>query len=461
MNTGKPLFAQLMDFLPWTTFTRIVDRYGGDHRVRTLSCAEQYRSMAFAQLTSRESLRDIETCLSVHASKLYHMGFRQPVRRSTLADANERRDWRIHAALAQRLITQARTLYVDEELGLDLTNTVYALDSTTIALCLSVFPWAHFRTTKAAVKMHTLLDLRGNIPSFIHISDGKLHDVHALDMLLPEAGAIYVVDRGYVDFARLYVLHQAGALFVTRATSNIDAHRVYSAPTDRSTGIICDQTISLDGFYTRQDYPELLRRIRFKDPESGKTLVFITNNFSLPAATICALYKSRWQVELFFKWIKQHLRIKQFYGTSENAVKTQIWIAVSVYRVTDAAVHDSQVVEDILDPDNTASDVWADSAYRSAEIEAKLEDKGLKSRIHRKGHRDKPLSEREKRGNKTRSRVRARVEHVFGAQSNDMGGTLVRGIGLVRARARIGLKNLAYNMRRLVQLERLASAAPT
>ena len=331
MNTGKTLFAQLMDFLPWTTFTRIVDRYGGDHRVRTLSCAEQYRSMAFAQLTYRESLRDIETCLSVHASKLYHMGFRQPVRRSTLADANERRDWRIHAALAQRLITQARTLYVDEELGLDLTNTVYALDSTTIALCLSVFPWAHFRTTKAAVKMHTLLDLRGNIPSFIHISDGKLHDVHALDMLLPEAGAIYVVDRGYVDFARLYVLHQAGAFFVTRAKSNIDAHRVYSAPTDRSTGIICDQTISLDGFYTRQDYPELLRRIRFKDPESGKTLVFITNNFSLPAATICALYKSRWQVELFFKWIKQHLRIKQFYGTSENAVKTQIWIAVSVY----------------------------------------------------------------------------------------------------------------------------------
>ena len=242
MNTGKTLFAQLMDFLPWTTFTRIVDRYGGDHRVRTLSCAEQYRSMAFAQLTYRESLRDIETCLSVHASKLYHMGFRQPLRRSTLADANERRDWRIHAALAQRLITQARTLYVDEELGLDLTNTVYALDSTTIALCLSVFPWAHFRTTKAAVKMHTLLDLRGNIPSFIHISDGKLHDVHALDMLLPEAGAIYVVDRGYVDFARLYVLHQAGAFFVTRAKSNIDAHRVYSAPTDRSTGIICDQT---------------------------------------------------------------------------------------------------------------------------------------------------------------------------------------------------------------------------
>ncbi len=331
MYLGKTLFSQLMDFLPWKTFLRIVERYGGDQRVRTLSCAEQYRAMAFAQLTYRESLRDIETCLSVHASKLYHMGFHQPVRRSTLADANERRDWRIHAELAQRLIAQARNLYVNEDLGLDLTNTVYALDSTTISLCLSVFPWAHFRTTKAAVKMHTLLDLRGNIPSFIHISDGKLHDVHALDMLIPEAGAIYVVDRAYVDFSRLHGLHQAGAFFVTRAKSNMDSHRIYSAPTDRSTGIICDQTISLDGFDTRQGYPELLRRIRFKDPETGKTLVFITNNFALPAATICALYKSRWQVELFFKWIKQHLRIKQFYGTSENAVKTQIWIAVSVY----------------------------------------------------------------------------------------------------------------------------------
>ena len=331
MNIGKTLFAQLMDFLPWTTFTPIVDRYGGDRRVRTFSCAEQYRAMAFAQLTYRESLRDIETCLSVHASKLYHMGFREPVRRSTLADANEGRDWRIYAELAQRLIGQAGNLYANEELGLDLANTVYALDSTTIDLCLSVFPWAHFRKTKAAVKMHTPLDLRGNIPSFIHISDGKLHDVHALDMLMPEAGAFYVMDRGYVDFARLHVLHQAAAFFVTRAKSNMDAHRVYSAPTDRTTGIICDQTISLDGYYTRPDYPEHLRRIRFKDAESGKTLVFITNQFALPSATICALYKSRWQVELFFKWIKQHLRIKRFYGTSENAVKTQIWIAVSVY----------------------------------------------------------------------------------------------------------------------------------
>src|SRR5438552_4163873 len=338
MNSGKTLFAQLMDFLPWSTFTRIVARYGGDARVRTLCCAEQYRAMAFAQLTYRESLRDIEVCLSAQASKLYHMGFREPVRRSTLADANETRDWRIYAEFAHRLIAQARKLYADESLGLELTNTVYALDSTTIDLCLSLFPWAHFRSTKAAVKMHTLLDLRGNIPSFIHVSDGKLHDVHALDplsrgqaLLLPEAGAIYVMDRGYVDFARLHVLHLAGAFFVTRAKSNMDAHRVYSAPTDCTTGIICDQTIALDGHYTSQHYPEHLRRIRLRDIETGKTLVFLTNQFGLPATTICALYKSRWQVELFFKWIKQHLRIKRFFGTSENVVKTQIWIAVSVY----------------------------------------------------------------------------------------------------------------------------------
>ncbi len=287
--------------------------------------------MAFAQLTWRESLRDIEVSLSAQSAKLYHMGFREPIRRSTLADANESRDWRIYADFAQCLIAQARELYASEDLGLDLTNTAYALDSTTIDLCLSVFPWAHFRTTKAAVKMHTLLDLRGNIPSFIHVSDGKLHDVHALDLLVPEPGAIYVMDRGYVDFGRLHVLHQAGAFFVTRAKSNMKAHRLYSAQTDRSTGIICDQTISLDGFYTKQDYPDHLRRVRFKDPETDKTLVFITNQMTFPTATICALYKSRWQVELFFKWIKQHLRIKRFFGTSENAVKTQIWIAVSVY----------------------------------------------------------------------------------------------------------------------------------
>ena len=331
MNVGKTLFAQLMDFLPWSTFNRYVARYGGDKGVRTLTCAEQFRVMAFAQLTYRESLRDIEVSLSAQASKLYHMGFREPVRRSTLADANESRDWRIYADFAARLIIQARALYASENLGLELSNTVYALDSTTIDLCLSVFPWAHFRTTKAAVKMHTLLDLRGSIPSFIHVSDGKLHDVHALDLLTPEAGAIYVMDRGYVDFACLHRLHLAGAFFVTRAKSNLKAHRVYSAPTDRDTGILCDQTIALEGFYSKQDYPTYLRRVRFKDPETGKTLVFLTNQMSLPAATICALYKSRWQVELFFKWIKQHLRIKRFIGNSENAVKTQIWCAVSTY----------------------------------------------------------------------------------------------------------------------------------
>src|SRR5262245_5803954 len=325
MNSGKTLFAQLMDFVPWSTFDRIVGRYGGNRAVRTLSCTAQYQVMALAQITYRESLRDIEACMSAQSAKLYHMGFRGPVRRSTLSDANEARDWRIYAEFAQRLIAQARRLYAGDSFGVDLTSTVYALDSTTIDLCMSVFPWARFRSTKAAVKLHTLLDLHGNIPSFIHISDGKLHDVHALDMLLPEPGAIYVMDRGYVDFARLYALHQAGAFFVTRAKSNLDAHRVYSAPVDRATGVICDQTIALDGYLTRHDYPEHLRRIRFKDTESGKTLVFLTNQTALPVLTICGLYKSRWRVELFFKWIKQHLRIKQFYGTSENAVKNADW----------------------------------------------------------------------------------------------------------------------------------------
>ena len=331
MTPGKTLFAQLMDFLPWSTFARIVDRHGGDQRVRTLACTEQFRAMAFAQLTYRESLRDIEVCLSAQPAKLYHMGFRDPVRRSTLADANETRDWRIYEDFARRLIRQARRLYADGSLSEELKYTVYALDSTTIDPCLSVFPWARFRTTKAAVNMHTLLDLRGNIPSFIDVSDGKLHDVHALDLLLPEAGAIYVMDRGYVDFGRLYGLHRASAFFVTRAKSNLTSHRVYSAPVDRRTGLICDQTIALDGLRTRRDYPEHLRRVRFRDPETDNNLVFLTNQMTLPALTICALYKSRWQVELFFKWIKQHLRIKKFYGTSENAVKTQIWIAVSVY----------------------------------------------------------------------------------------------------------------------------------
>jgi len=331
MYVGKTLFAQIMDFVPWTSFRRIVDRYGGDARVRKLNCAEQFRVMAFAQMTWRESLRDIEACLSAQAAKLYHMGLRQAVARSTLADANESRDWRIWAEFAQVLIRKARRLYAAEPLGVDLSNTVYALDSTTIDLCLSVFPWAHFRTTKAAVKMHTLLDLRGNIPSFIHVSDGKLHDVNVLDILLPEPGAFYVMDRGYLDFERLYTLHQAGSFFVTRAKSNFTCKRIYSSPVDRTTGLICDQQVDLTGFYSQRGYPAHLRRIRFKDPETGKTLVFLTNNTALPALTICALYKSRWQVELFFKWLKQHLRIQRFYGTTENAVKTQIWIAVSVY----------------------------------------------------------------------------------------------------------------------------------
>jgi hypothetical protein len=331
MFTGKSLFAQIMDFLPWSTFHRIVTRYRGDYRIRSFRCTEHFRIMAFAQLTYRESLRDIEACLSAQASKLYHMGISGPISRSTLADANESRDWRIYADFAQRLIAQARDLYVGEDFGLDLSNTVYALDSTTIDLCLSVFPWAPFRDTKAAVKVHTLLDLRGAIPSLIHITDGKWHDINMLDLFIPEPGALYIMDRAYLDFARLYALHRAGSFFVTRTKSNLNARRVYSAPVDRCTGIICDQSITLNGYYSHCHYPEHLRRIRLKDTESGKTLIFLTNNATLPALTIASLYKSRWQIELFFKWIKQHLRIKRFYGTSENAVKTQIWIAVSIY----------------------------------------------------------------------------------------------------------------------------------
>ena len=331
MNAGKTLFAQLMEFVPWTSFARIVHRYGGDSGVRRLACTEQLRVMAFAQLTWRESLRDIEASLSANATKLYAMGFRSAVRRSTLADANESRDWRIWADLAALLIGRARKLYADEPLGLELTDTVYALDSTTIDLCLSLFEWAPFRSTKAAIKLHTLLDLRGSIPAFIHISDGKLHDVNALDLLSFEAGAFYVMDRGYLDFERLYALHQAGAFFVTRAKRGLDARRVYSAQCDRAQGVICDQRVMLNGHYSAKHYPEHLRRIRYCDPETGKTLVFLTNNTALPALSIAALYKSRWQVELFFKWIKQHLRIKRFLGNSENAVKTQIWCAVATY----------------------------------------------------------------------------------------------------------------------------------
>ena len=331
MNQGKTMFAQLMEFVPWTSFTRIVTRYNGDSGMRCLPCTEQFRAMAFAQLTYRESLRDIEACLLANHTKLYGMGFRSPVRRSTLADANEGRDWHIWADLAAVLIKRARKLYCNDSFALDLQNTVYALDATTIDLCLSLFPWAPFRSTKAAVKLHTLLDLRGNIPTFIHISDGKTHEVNVLDILIPEAGSFYVMDRGYLDFRRLFTLHQAGAFFVTRAKRGMNAHRVYSMPTERDTGVICDQRISLDGFYVTREYPEQLRRIRFQDPKSGKTLVFLTNNTALPALTIAALYKGRWQVELFFKWIKQHLRIKRFIGTSENAVKTQIWCAVATY----------------------------------------------------------------------------------------------------------------------------------
>jgi hypothetical protein len=331
MHVGKTLFSQVMEFVPWTSFARIVERYSGNAGARTLSCAEQFRAMAFAQLTWRESLRDIEASLSANAAKLYAMGFRSAVRRSTLADANELRDWHIWSDLAAVLIRRARKLYANDSLGVELDNTVYALDSSTIDLCLSLFDWAPFRSTKAAIKLHTLLDLRGAIPAFIHISDGKLHDVNVLDLLALEAGAFYVMDRGYLDFARLYMLHQAGAFFVTRAKSPMDARRVYSATTDRTTGVLCDQRVMLNGYYSAKKYPEHLRRIRFKDPESGKTLVFLTNNTALPALTICALYKSRWQVEQFFKWIKQHLRIKHFLGNSENAVKTQVWCAVASY----------------------------------------------------------------------------------------------------------------------------------
>ncbi len=332
MYTGKLVFAQVLDFLPLHTFRRCVHRYDGNRYIKSFSCQDQYRCMAFAQLAYRESLRDIEACLKAQRNKLYHMGIRtRTVARSTLSDANEKRDWRIFADFAQSLIQVARPLYADEDLGLQLDSTVYALDSTTIDLCLSVFPWARFRKAKAAIKLHTLLDLQGNIPTFIHISDGKLHDVNVLDLLLPEPGAFYVMDRGYLDFERLYQFQEASAFFVIRAKRNLQFRRLYSHTVDRSTGLRCDQTIMLTSFYSAQHYPVKFRRIKFIDPKTCKQFVFLTNNFSLPALTITELYRYRWQVELFFKWIKQHLRIKSFFGTSENAVKTQIWIAVSVY----------------------------------------------------------------------------------------------------------------------------------
>lgn len=331
MNSGKTIFSQLIDFLPAQDFRLCVERYEGDYKIQSFSCWDQFLCMAFAQLTYRESLRDIEACLRSAGTKLYHMGIRGRVSRNTLANANQVRDWRIYADFAQILISTARRLYVDDSFGVQLNQTVYALDSTTIDLCLSLFPWARFRKHKGAVKLHTLLDLRGNIPTILVITHGKVHDVNFLDQLAFEPGAIYVMDRGYTDFERLYNITLASAFFVTCARGNFAFNRLYSLSTEQSTGVLSDQIISLEGFYSRKSYPEKLRRIRFYDTEHDRHLVFLTNNFSHSALTIAQLYRCRWQVELFFKWIKQHLRIKAFYGTTPNALKTQIWIAISVY----------------------------------------------------------------------------------------------------------------------------------
>jgi hypothetical protein len=331
MFVGKMVFAQLMDFLPLHTFRRCVERYPSPRATKTFSPLDQFLCMAFAQLTFRESLRDIEVCLRSHEAKLYHLGIRGHVARSTLAYANENRDWRVYRDFARALIVTARKLYVHDDFGVDLDNTVYALDTTTIDLSLSVFPWAHFRTAKAAVKMHTQIDLRGNIPSFIHISDGKMHEVNVLDLMTPEPGSFTIMDRGFLDFARLYRLTQAGAFFVIRPKSNTAFRRVYSRPVDKTTGLRCDQTVRLTGVISVEAYPQYLRYVVFYDEENDRRLGFFTNNFELPALIIAQLYKSRWQVELFFKWIKQHLRIKAFFGTTPNAVKTQIWIAISAY----------------------------------------------------------------------------------------------------------------------------------
>jgi hypothetical protein len=328
MHEGKIVFSQLMDHLPLHSFRRCVEQFGGDRSVKSFSCQDQFRCMAFGQLTYRDSLRDTVTCLNAQQAKLYHMGIRGQVRRSTLADANERRDWRLYAAFAQILIAQARRLYAHDRFGADLDNAAYALDTTTVDLCLSLFPWAKFHHNKGAVKLHTMIDLRGNIPMVIHIDDGKSYDTDLLDVIVPEPGAVYVMDRGFMDLVRLYRLHSAGAFFVTRAKSNQKLRRIRSRPVDRTTGIICDQVVALTLRLSAKRYPARLRRVRFREPESGKTLIFLTNNFDLPPATITDLYRCRWQIELFFKWIKQHLRIKSFFGTSENAVKTQIWIAV-------------------------------------------------------------------------------------------------------------------------------------
>ena len=331
MNAGKTVLSQLMKFLPVKEFHRCVARYDGNKNVRSFSCWDQFLCMAFAQLSYRESLRDIECCLRALNNKLYHVGIRGKMSRSTLADANENRDWRIYSDFAQILINQARQLYADEDFGLQLQETVYALDATTIDLCLSVFPWAHFRKRKGAVKLHTLLDLRGNIPSFVTITHGKVHEVNILDELIPEPGAIYIMDRGYLDFGRLYTLQKNAAFFIVRTKTNTVLRRLYSMPIEKHSGIRCDQIVVPTVFYTKKDYPEKLRRIKYFDSDINKRITFITNQFTLPAITIADLYRYRWQVELFFKWIKQHLRIKAFFGTSENAVKTQIWIAISVY----------------------------------------------------------------------------------------------------------------------------------
>ena len=331
MNASKSIFSQLTDFLPWSQFQECVARYRGDYKLKTFSCWDQFLCMAFAQLTYRESLRDIEACLRANQSKLYHMGIRGRVSRNTLANANSVRDWRIYADFAQLLISQARELYRDDDFNLTLQETVYALDTTTIDLCLSLFPWAYFRKRKGAVKLHTLLDLRGNIPTVIIITHGLIHDVNILDQLTFEAGAFYLMDRAYLDFPRLHRLHLASAFFVTRARKRFDCRRLYSASVDRRTGILCDQIVTLSNPVPRAGYPDKLRRIRYFDPQQERRLIFLTNNFTLPPLTVAHLYRSRWQVELFFKWIKQHLRIRKFYGTSENALKTQIWIAISVY----------------------------------------------------------------------------------------------------------------------------------
>lgn len=331
MNQGQTVFSQIIDFLPQKKFRQCVNRYNGNYRVRSFKCYDQLLCMAFAQLTYRESLRDIECCLRAMREKLYHMGIRGKVSRSTLADANEVRDWRIYSDFAQILIHEARHLYAEDDFGLELNDTVYALDSSTIDLCLSLFPWARFRKTKAAVKLHTLLDLRGDIPTFIWITDGKVHDVNVLDYLVPEPGAIYVMDRAYLDFQRLYQMHQDLAIFVTRSKTNTGLRRLYSHKVDKATGVRYDQTVVPTGFYTKKDYPDKLRRIKYFDAEKGRAFIFLTNQFTLPALTIAELYRCRWRVEIFFKWIKQHLRIKKFFGTSENAVKTQIWIAISTY----------------------------------------------------------------------------------------------------------------------------------